>query len=101
MIRGGNGRFSSPGEPESSRDPKDVFPLREEFRDCCGQGRWFVISKDPVYLGYSIRATEERTEDENGWLRVPAFNLPPSASRFPPVLSSALPALLRDAASTT
>lgn len=67
MIRGGNGRFEPPGDPESSRDPDEVFPFRDDFCDCCGQRRWFVISMDRVQLGYSIGATEEGAEDEHGY----------------------------------
>ena len=67
MITGGNGRFRPPGDPESSRDPDDVFPFRDDFCDCCGQRRWFVISMDRVQLGYSISATEEGTENEDGY----------------------------------
>lgn len=67
MIRNGNGRFRPPGDPESSQDPDDVFPLRDDFCDCCGQRRWFVISMDPVQLGFAISATEEGTEEHDGY----------------------------------
>ena len=46
--------------PESSRDPEDVFPLRDDFCDCCGQRRWFVMTMDHVQLGYAIRRNGEK-----------------------------------------
>jgi len=67
MIRDGNGRFRPPGDPESSRDPEGVFPLRDDFCDCCGQRRWFVMAMEHVQLGYAISATEENTEDNEGY----------------------------------
>lgn len=66
MIRDGNGRFN-PRDPGSSSDPHDVFPLREDFCDCCGQHRWFVISMDEVQLGYAISAREEGVEGDDGY----------------------------------
>jgi hypothetical protein len=66
MIRSGNGRFH-PRDPGNSSDPHDVFPLREDFGDCCGQRRWFVVSMDEVQLGYAISAQEEGVEGGDGY----------------------------------
>jgi hypothetical protein len=66
MNRSGNGRFHPP-DPGHSDDPNDVFPLRDDFCDCCGQRRWFVISMDDVQLGYSLSATEEGAEGDDGY----------------------------------
>jgi hypothetical protein len=66
MIRSGNGRFHPP-DPGKSDDPHDVFPLRDDFCDCCGRRRRFVISMEDVQLGYSLRATEEPAEGEDGY----------------------------------
>jgi hypothetical protein len=67
MNRSGNGRFHPP-DPGHSDDPNDVFPLRNDFCDCCGQRRWFVISMDDVQLGYSLSATEEGVEGDDGYI---------------------------------
>jgi hypothetical protein len=76
MIRGGNGRFH-PRDPGSSSDPRDVFPLRDDFCDCCGQHRWFVISMDEVQLGFAITAQEEEVEGDDGyWFREFDANCP-------------------------
>ena len=62
MNRSGNGGFHPP-DPGNSDDPHDVFPLRNDFCDCCGQRRWFVISMHEVQLGYASSAREEGAED--------------------------------------
>jgi hypothetical protein len=67
MNRSGNGR-SHPPDPGNSDDPQDVFPLRDDFCDCCGQRRWFVISMDDVQLGYSLSAREEGAEGDDGYI---------------------------------
>jgi hypothetical protein len=67
MIRDGNGRFRLPGDSGRSEDPEDVFPLRSEFCDYSGQRRWFIITMDRVELGYSLSATEEGIENEEGY----------------------------------
>jgi len=67
MNRSGNGRFH-PSDPGSSDDPHDVFPLRDDFCDCCGERRRFVISMHEVQLGYALSAREEGAEDKDGYL---------------------------------
>jgi hypothetical protein len=38
------------------------FPIREEYEDFAGRNRMFVITCDEVGLGFTVRATEERTD---------------------------------------
>jgi hypothetical protein len=66
MNRSGNGRFHPP-DPGNSDDPNDVFPLRDDFCDCCGHRRWFVISMDDVQLGYALSAREEGAAGDDGF----------------------------------
>jgi hypothetical protein len=43
---------------------EDDFPLRQEFEDCSGRVRSFVISCHEGPLGYTVRANEENVESE-------------------------------------
>ena len=67
MIRQDNGRFRPPGSPDDIPDPDEFFPAREEFIDCCGEQRPFVISMDEVELGYAVSAAEDETEKQDGY----------------------------------
>lgn len=67
VQKNGNGRFRPPGPPEDSRDPNDVFPFQENFCDCCGHQRGFIVSMDRIPPGYAVSATEEGAEGGNGY----------------------------------
>ena len=64
-----NGRWKPPGESGKSDDPDQDFPFREEFTDCAGQTRPFVISYFHASLGFGVQAEEEGKNGQGFFFR--------------------------------
>lgn len=64
-----NGRWRVPGDSDEHNDPDNDFPIRQEFTDCSGQTRQFLITFFQVDLGFALHAEEEGKDGRGFFFR--------------------------------